>query len=396
MGKVNCEKELSLLVSTLNKCHINAKTFNFSEKTQDENNVFSPENIIGKLEENSIYRVCDVYKLNYIYMLLPESNDLVLFIGPFLFSRLSDEELLEIAERNKISPSKQSTFSKLYYGVPVISEGGYLLSMIDAFAEQIFGDKIKFDFIDLSNDFNDATALFSNNETGDGAEQILNMRLMERRYSYENEIMEAVARGQVQKADLILSGFSKISFERRLSDSIRNLKNYAIIMNTLLRKAAENGGVHPIYLDKISSSFAAQIELIHTTDSGYTLMKEMFRSYCKLVQKHSIKSYSPPVQKAMICIDANLSSDLSLSTLAEVQNISAGYLSAFFKKEVGKNITEYINEKRMDLAKKLLVSTKLQIQTVASHCGIMDVHYFSKLFKKYTGQTPKEYRKNTI
>ncbi len=389
------EKELSFLLATLRKCHIDAKTFSITDKSGfEENNQFSPFNIITKLEKNSVYRVCDSFKFNYIYMLLPESKEkLVLFIGPFLFSQLRDEELLEIAEKNKIPPSEQNTFSRLYQGVPVVSEGGYLLSMIDAFTEQIFGDKLEFNFADFSGDTPDTAPLFSVDETGDSAEQLLNMHLMERRYSYENEIMDAVSRGQVQKADLILSGFSKISFERRLSDGIRNLKNYSIIMNTLLRKAAENGGVHPFYLDKISSSFATQIELVHSVDSGYALMKEMFRSYCKLVQKHSIKSYSPPVQKALICIDANLSDDLSLSSLASVQSISPGYLSALFKKEVGKNITEYINEKRIELAKRLLTSTKLQIQTVASHCGILDVHYFSKLFKKYTGKTPKEFRK---
>lgn len=390
---MNCENELSLLLATLKKCHISAKAFTLSEQNQtDESDMFSPMNIIDELEENSVYRVCDSFRLNYIYMLLKSGE--VLFVGPFLFNQLSNEELLEIAEKNNIPPLKQNTFSKFYYGVPVVSEGGYLLSMIDAFAEQIFGDKLKFNFIDLSNDIQETASLFSNNEAGDNAEQILTMHLMEQRYSYENEIMEAVARGQVQKADLILSGVSKISFERRLSDSIRNIKNYSIIMNTLLRKAAENGGVHPIYLDKISSTFAAQIEMIHTTDAGYALMKDMFRSYCKLVQKHSIKNYSPPVQKALVCIDANLSNDLSLSALSTLQNISSGYLSALFKKEVGKNVTEYINEKRIDLAKKLLTSTKLQIQTVASHCGILDVHYFSKLFKKYTGKTPKEYRKS--
>lgn len=121
-------------------------------------------------------------------------------------------------------------------------------------------------------------------------------------------------------------------------------------------------------------------------------MEEMYRSYCRLVKKHSMKDYSSPVQKAITCIDANLAGDLSLSVLASMQNISAGYLSTIFKKETGKTITEYINDSRMEQAKKLLSTTKLQIQTVAQHCGILDVHYFSKLFKKTTGKTPKQYR----
>ena len=49
----------------------------------------------------------------------------------------------------------------------------------------------------------------------------------------------------------------------------------------------------------------------------------------------------------------------------------------------------------MRLAAELLDSTALQIQTIAQHCGVLDVQYFSKLFKKHIGMTPKEYRKRS-
>ena len=83
-----------------------------------------------------------------------------------------------------------------------------------------------------------------------------------------------------------------------------------------------------------------------------------------------------------------------MSTLAESQNVSSGYLSTVFKKETGKTVTGYIRDKRIKHAMHLLSTTHLQIQTIALHCGIMDVQYFSKLFKKQTGKTPKEYRES--
>ena len=64
-------------------------------------------------------------------------------------------------------------------------------------------------------------------------------------------------------------------------------------------------------------------------------------------------------------------------------NVSNVYLSSMFKKETGKTITEYIREKRLSYAVYLLRSTNLQIQTIALRCGIVDVQYFSKLFKKF-------------
>ena len=100
------------------------------------------------------------------------------------------------------------------------------------------------------------------------------------------------------------------------------------------------------------------------------------------------------MQKTLMMIDADLSADLSLSKLAAAQNISAGYLSAIFKKETEQTVTDYINSERMQLAAHLLQTTALQVQTIAAHCGILDVQYFSKVFKKYMKKTPKAYRES--
>lgn len=124
-------------------------------------------------------------------------------------------------------------------------------------------------------------------------------------------------------------------------------------------------------------------------------MVQMFRSYCMLVRKHRSEQYSPAVRKAILMIGADLSADLSLNSLAEALTLSPSYLSDLFHRETGQTLSHYINEQRMRLATELLDSTALQIQTVAQHCGVLDVQYFSKLFKKHIGMTPKEYRKRS-
>jgi len=166
-------------------------------------------------------------------------------------------------------------------------------------------------------------------------------------------------------------------------------------MNTLLRKAAEQGGVHPVYLDKISSEFALQIEGISTITNIQNMMSEMFHAYCRLVKKHSLKNYSPAVGKIITIVEADLTANLSLNALAKTLNVSASYLSTLFKKETGKTLTDYVNGRRVEYAKKLLKTTTLQIQTIAGLCGIDDVHYFSKMFKNTVGLTPKAFREES-
>ena len=72
--------------------------------------------------------------------------------------------------------------------------------------------------------------------------------------------------------------------------------------------------------------------------------------------------------------------------------MSSSYLSAQFKKETGKTLTDYINEKRIHESLVLLAATELPIQEVAERVGIYDENYYARLFKKYQNQTAKQYR----
>ena len=62
--------------------------------------------------------------------------------------------------------------------------------------------------------------------------------------------------------------------------------------------------------------------------------------------------------------------------------------------ETGMTLTDYVNRQRVEHGIFLLNATDMQIQTIAQYCGIPDVNYFTKTFKKFIGKTPKEYRQN--
>ena len=110
------------------------------------------------------------------------------------------------------------------------------------------------------------------------------------------------------------------------------------------------------------------------------------------MQNHSMKGYSLLIQKVLTQIDSDLTADLSLNSQARLLNVNSSYLSTLFKKETGSTLTEYVNGKRIKHAVSLLNTTSMQIQAIAQYCGIPDVNYFTKTFKKYIGTTPKEYR----
>ena len=403
------EKELEFLCETLSKCRVQASIVSPNEMTNEDidrklngelNDHFGVNRawhrLIETAEPNTLYKTADEFKLRYIYLMLPEVRDQqrILFIGPYLSSPLSSRDLLELGEKLKISPKSQRYLEEYYLTIPVITDGDRLIIMIDTLCERIWGST-SFTVFDSSRTYKHPESPINESAHTESYDDVLvNMKAMEKRYEFENEMIKAVTLGQIHKESMFNVSMSDNMFEKRVSDPVRNAKNYGIIMNTLLRKAAENGGVHPIYLDRVSSDFAFKIERIESLSDNAALMKDMFRTYCRLVRKHSIKKYSPVVQKTILMIDTDLSADLSLSALAAHQGISLGYLSTVFKKETGKTVSEYVREKRIKHAIHLLSTTHLQVQTVALHCGIMDVQYFSKIFKKQTGKTPKEYRES--
>lgn len=219
------------------------------------------------------------------------------------------------------------------------------------------------------------------------------LKNLEQRYEKENIFIKAVSQGNIKKCEEMLAASNHAFLtEKRTEDSLRNLKNYTIIFNTLLRKAAEFGKVHPYYIDKISSDFAVKTEKLSSVEEGKKLHYNMIYSYCRLVQFHSSKAYSPIIQKLTTRIDADLTADLSLRAQAEDLGVNASYLSSLFKKEVGTTYSDYVNKKRVEYAARLLKTTSFQVQSIAQQCGILDLNYFSKVFKKYMGLTPLKYR----
>lgn len=103
--------------------------------------------------------------------------------------------------------------------------------------------------------------------------------------------------------------------------------------------------------------------------------------------------YRGLLKEAVRYIDANYScEDISLNRVAREVNISANYLSAVFSQEMGTTFVEYLTARRMEKARELLRTSELRSGEIALAVGYKDPHYFSFLFKKTQGCTPRDYR----
>ena len=406
---MNYSKELNFFRKILENYRINSciipagdKSFRHADRglrdslglSEDYDQLFCTRH--ETLAENMIFKLTDSFNCNYIFILLPKSKSQETFIaGPYIDREFTQKMLFDASTQYDIPQQLQNQIQKYYTTVPVYADKDIISSLFNTLGETLWGSMDNFTIKTLSLVSTDKKFPEIVERLNTRVEDpLLAMRMLESRYEGEKNLMQAVSQGIAHKAEQMISNSSELMLEMRVEDPVRNMKNYVIVANVLLRKAVEQGGVHPFYIDGVSSDFAKKVEKIKTVQEGVDMMHDMIYKYCALVKNHSMKNYSLLVQKVITIIDSDLTADLSLHRQAEMLNVNASYLSTLFKKETGMTLTEYVAKKRVDHAAFLLASTNMQIQNIAQHCGIFDVNYFTKIFKKIKGKTPKEYRED--
>lgn len=113
----------------------------------------------------------------------------------------------------------------------------------------------------------------------------------------------------------------------------------------------------------------------------------------ELIIEKMEEKMSRPVLEAKAFIRENFSQPISLEIVAEKVGFSASYFSSMFKEQTEESFSDYLFRKRMEGAKTQLRTTRNSVAVICENVGYSDLRSFTKSFKKYTGLTPKDYRK---
>ena len=245
------EAELQFLRSVFKKCHVRTFVFQYDDVPYEHIDTGfrkllnisvdfekSQKEILESIEEKTVYSFKDVFSCSYLFMLLPESDKNILLIGPYVEEVPSRKSILEISEKLEIPPSSYKDLEKYYVSIPCIPENSQLFAVLDSFAEIIWRGNDNYIFREIHPEKIEQASFapIMKKDAVDPESNSWNIQMIETRYNYENEMFRAVSQGQYQKAAFFLSSLNSLSFEKRLSDPVRNIKNYCIITNTLLRK----------------------------------------------------------------------------------------------------------------------------------------------------------------
>jgi two-component system response regulator YesN len=140
------------------------------------------------------------------------------------------------------------------------------------------------------------------------------------------------------------------------------------------------------------AGFCDLVEKCSSTGELYALLEDSARSVTRKVHNYNNRSIKLVMRKAVEYLQEHYHEQVTLNDVAKHLFVSTCYISRMFTRELGKGYVDCLNEIRMEKAKELLKDVRLKTYEVAEKVGIPDAHYFSRIFKKYIGVTPTEYR----
>lgn len=215
------------------------------------------------------------------------------------------------------------------------------------------------------------------------------------------------------------------SFDELYGKTIRAIRKYLDDLNTTAVKEALNQFIDEIKERHISPDIAKQyiVDILKyaynlvlekcVKDNLHTKMEKIYEDindsetldqvvgcidvFSSEMQEHikdnSSETRNEIIKNALLFINYNYNKELTLISVAKNINVNPSYLSRLFSNETGKNFIDYLTELRIGKAKKLLADSNLTTTDIGLKIGYSNPKYFNRVFKKCTGQTPYNFKK---
>lgn len=212
-------------------------------------------------------------------------------------------------------------------------------------------------------------------------------------YPYEKEkaLITKLKTGDTEKSKALLNDLLGYVFFAE-GNNLEVVKTRAMELSSLLSRAAIEGGATSDSILKINNQFLMDLQDINTLDNLCYKLQETIDVFTECMFNYLPSKSNEITKKAIRYISKNFSRPLTLEEVAGHVHLNPSYFSTLFKQSTGSSFKEYLNMIRIEESKRLLSNTDYSIIDIALATGFEDQSYFSKVFKKYTGLTPKQYR----
>lgn len=128
---------------------------------------------------------------------------------------------------------------------------------------------------------------------------------------------------------------------------------------------------------------------------GIELLESLLYGFFRRVSEGDCSTDPPLLKKVKLLVQSRKGDPVTVEECAAHLHCSAGYLLSVLKKETGMTTKEIIDRERIRIAARLLMYSDLPVSALASRMKFSDLIYFDRFFKKYTGESPRSFRKRT-
>jgi YesN/AraC family two-component response regulator len=207
----------------------------------------------------------------------------------------------------------------------------------------------------------------------------------------EAQLIQAIIHGKGEEARE-----ATLQFTRWLGDNALSVLSMKYTTMELFIQIRRNKAlrIHPRLQELIQSL----IRVLYYFESREEICNWIPTAIAQIVRAtdETLSAEETNIQKILHYIDLNdLGTTVSLENVASFIGLTPQYISRLFKQHFNINFIEYVTQRRINLAADLLKTTDLSVREVSARCGYNDMSYFSKVFSRFIGLTPREYRQQT-
>ncbi|EOO20294.1 helix-turn-helix domain-containing protein [Bacillus cereus] len=314
-----------------------------------------------------------------------------IIVGPVLYSRLLETSIKGIVNDLQLKINKEEMI-RYYLSLPVLSNLQFLnISMVLYY--MLYQQKL-----DIADILQKNILL----KKDDFEIEQPAIHISEQRQStlthidplVERKIFECIKEG---KKDDLIKNLRKSPESGDLgvlskTSHLRSQKNSAIAAITLATRSAIDGGLFPEIAYTLSDLLIQKLEEIKKSEAISPFLENALLEFSERVKNGKMQKHSKPINICQNYIFTHLYEDITLSHLAEIVVLNPSYLSSLFKKEVGISLGEYIQRAKIDESKSLMTYTKHSISEISTLLNFHDQSHFTKVFKKHTGISPKQFK----
>ena len=214
-------------------------------------------------------------------------------------------------------------------------------------------------------------------------------------YNPELEFYSTIKSGDVKKVkEACTEAFSEKQGLGVLSkNQLQNIKYHFAITIALVARYCIDGGMDVSTAYSLSDFYIQKADTCKSTKEIDELHSKATMDYATRMQKlRKNKICSIHVVKCIDYIHDNLHNRITVEDLANLVELNPSYLSRLFKKEAGVSISDYIRDLKIDAAKNMLLYSDFTPSQIATILAFPDQSYFTDVFRKYVGVTPKKYQ----